>query len=169
MVGGPQIIQKETTMRSLVGIMCVLALLYLPFPLIACDAPVRVEKKPVGLKTAGPDEPNYDLTVQDRAMWKSVLHWCDECDERARGRGGIAVYPIKEGQYIVAVDCETAMQQSELIFYKVTEHADTIESRLLPLNSSILSRTRNSLITALALLFIRSSSRRVNSSGSLTH
>ena len=128
-------------MRSIARMMCFLALVYLPFPLIACDSPVRVEKKPVGLRTAGPEEPNYDLTVQDRLLWRSVLHWCDECEERSTPPlehlndrwPGIAVYPLKEGQYIVAVKCAMSMQQSELILYKVTERADTIESRLLPL------------------------------------
>ena len=135
-------------MRSIVRMVCVLALVSLPFRLVACDSPVHAEKKPVGLRTAGPDEPNYDLTVQDRAMWKSVLHWCDECDERASfvtqqgGRGGIAIYPLNKTQYIVVVECEMAMQQSELIFYKVTEHPDTIESRLLPLEQYDFIQTR---------------------------
>jgi hypothetical protein len=129
-------------MRSIVCIMCVLvALVYLPFRLIACDSPVRVEKKPVGLRTAGPNEPNYNLTVQDRLLWRSVLHWCDECEERSMPspeyindrRAGVIVYPLKEGQYIVVVACAMSMQQSELLFYKATERADTIESRLLPL------------------------------------
>jgi hypothetical protein len=127
-------------MRSILAIISALVMIYLPFSsMAACDSPAHSEKKPAGLRTASSDEPNYDLTPQDRIMWKSVLHWCDECDERASfvtqqgGRGGILIYPINKTQYIVAVECEMAMQQGELIFYKVTEHSDTIESRLLPL------------------------------------
>ncbi len=128
-------------MRSILAIISTLVMIYLPFSsMAACDSPVHVEKKPVGLRKAIPGKTGIrELTPQDRIMWKSVLHWCDECDEKAsfvtqQGvRGGIAVYSLNETQDIVAVECEMAMQQSELIFYKVTERADTIESRLLPL------------------------------------
>ena len=73
--------------------------------------------------------------------WKSVLNWCDECDERAKpftqsdeGQyGGIFVIPIGAKQYIVDIQCYMTMHQCEHIYYKVTEHADTIESRLLVL------------------------------------
>lgn len=40
---------------------------------------------------------------------------------------------MSANEYIVDVQCSMAMQQSEHIYYKVTEHPDTIESRLLPL------------------------------------
>jgi hypothetical protein len=128
--------------RSVLRIVSVLSIVCLPYAsMAACDSPVHVEKKPVGLKTASPLEPRYDLTVEDRLLWRSVLRWCDECEERSKPapehtdqrRGDIVVYALKEGQYIVAVGCAMSMQQGELIFYKVTDHGDTIESRLLPL------------------------------------
>ena len=45
--------------------------------------------------------------------------------------GGIFIYPIGDNQYIADIWCYTTMRQSEHLYYKVTEHNDTIESRLL--------------------------------------
>jgi hypothetical protein len=120
-------------------ILIILFILQLPLPLMACGPDVRIVKKPEGLRTKNPDPSHPDLTTQDRLKWKSVLNWCDECDERAKpftqsddGQyGSIDIIPIGANQYIVDINCERAMQQSEHIYYKVTEHADTIESKLL--------------------------------------
>jgi hypothetical protein len=121
-------------------VIIILLILQLPLPLMACGPDLRIAKKPQGLRNENPDSGNsIYLTTQDRTKWKSVLNWCDECDERAKpftqsddGKyGSIFVYPIGDNQYIIDVQCYTTMHQCEHIYYKVTEHADTIESRLL--------------------------------------
>jgi hypothetical protein len=120
-----------------------LLVVYLPLPLIACGPEVQIVKKPEGLRKINRVGPNdLDLTAQDRLKWKSVLNWCDECDDRARpftesfgGRhGGISVIPIGNKQYIVDVNCHMTTFQSEHIYYKVFEHTEIIESRLLMLD-----------------------------------
>jgi hypothetical protein len=87
-----------------------------------------------------PDPSNNRFRPQDRKIWKSVLNWCDECDERSSHFteneddptwGGIHVYPIGGNNYIVDVQCYMTDRQNEHFYYKITEHADTIESRLL--------------------------------------
>lgn len=120
----------------------ILLVVLLPLPAIASEYDAHTVKKPVGLKKSNLN--NDELTVQDRKLWKSVLKWCDECDERAKGYmtrwgsfdesyGGIYTYHLSANQYVVDIQCSMTMQQSEHIYYKVTEHPDTIESRLLPL------------------------------------
>lgn len=42
-------------------------------------------------------------------------------------------YPSAPNSYIVTIGCRSAMQDGEFLVYKVTEHPDTIESRLLHL------------------------------------
>ncbi len=127
-------------MLLIIRIILFLALLALPKG--ASEYTMHAEKKPVGLRKSAPD--GNDLTFQDRKLWKSVLKWCDECDERAKrymtrwGRfdesyGGIHTYQLSANQYIVDVQCSMSMQQSEHIYFKVTEQADKIETRLLPL------------------------------------
>ena len=129
-----------------------LLIVLLALPAIASDYVVYVEKKPVGLRKSNPN--NDDLTVQDRKLWKSVLHWCDECDERAKrymerwgdfdeSHGGIYIYPLTASDYLVDIQCSMSMQQSEHIYYKVTERPESIESRLLPLEQFFLSWMRN--------------------------
>lgn len=124
-------------------IISIFMVLLLSLPVFAeCVSTPRIEKKPDGLRKENPDPSKY-LTLEDRNMWKSVLKWCDECDERAmesptitnaEGRyGGIFVDPLDNNQYIVFVTCRTAMQDGEHLIYKVTEHPETIESRLLHL------------------------------------
>jgi hypothetical protein len=116
-----------------------LLILYFPLPLMACGPEIRIVKKPEGLRYENPDPTHPDLTTQDRLKWKSVLNWCDECDERAKpftqsdeGQyGGIFVIPIGSNQYIVDIQCRMTMHSCEHIYYKVTENADTIKSRLL--------------------------------------
>lgn len=107
-----------------------------PLIIIAGEPVMHIEKRPAGLRKANPYESDPELTTQDRLLWKSVLHWCDECDERAsryteEGFGRIFVYPLSQNEYIVEVNCMLTMQQYEALFYKVTEHGDTIESQLL--------------------------------------
>jgi hypothetical protein len=117
----------------------ILLLISFPFPLIACGSDVLIVKKPADWTAIKPYPAYPFLTAKDRMRWKSVLHWCDECDERAKpylestdGRnGGIFIYPLGANQYLVDIWCHTTMRQSEHIYYKVTEHNDTIESRLL--------------------------------------
>ncbi len=78
-----------------------------------------------------------NLNPQDRMQWKSVLHWCDDCDRRAKPftqsdggkNGGIFIYPIGENQYIADIQCYTTMHQSEHLYYKIIERADTIERK----------------------------------------
>lgn len=108
-----------------------------PLPLLAGGTEANT-RKPEGLKKTDITTCK-NLTTRDRIKWKSVLNWCDECDERAKpftqsngGRnGGIFIYPIGDNQYIVDIKCYMTMQQSEHIYYKITEHENTIESRLL--------------------------------------
>lgn len=130
-------------MLAILRILISVILVFLPLHTIASDSVIHIEKKPAGLRKVNSDKEPY-LTVQDRLLWKSVLHWCDECEERAKrymerwgnideSSGGISVYPLNENQYIVDVECAASMQQSEHIYYKVTEHPETIESRLLSL------------------------------------
>jgi hypothetical protein len=122
-------------------ILIVLLILESPLPLMACGPDVRIVKKPEGLRYQNPDPSNPDLNTQDRLKWKTVLNWCDECDERAKPLtqsydgidGGILTYPIGSNQYIVDIQCYSTMQQCEHLYYKVTEHAGTIKSRLLVL------------------------------------
>jgi hypothetical protein len=105
---------------------------------LAGGADVHIVKKPDGLRNENPDPSHPHLTAKDRALWKSVLGWCNECEERAtpyikaydERYGGILIYPIGENQYIVDINCYMTMRQNEHIFYKITEHNDTIESRL---------------------------------------
>lgn len=131
-------------MFRLIRINLVLLVLFLPLPLMACGPEVRIVKKPKGLRYENPNPFNPDMNAQDRLKWKSVLNWCDECDERSRlylerfgqddgTNGGLFIYPIGHNQYIVDIQCEMSMQQSEHIYYKVTGHADTVESQLLVL------------------------------------
>lgn len=119
-------------------IVLILLIIHLPLPLMACGPVTQIVKKPEGLRKDNPDPTHTDLTAKDRQKWKSVLNWCDECDERAKytesyeGRfGGIFIYPIGDNQYIVDIYCLMAAYSGEHIYYKVTEHADTIESQLL--------------------------------------
>jgi hypothetical protein len=108
-------------------------------PLTACGSDVLIVKKPADWTSVKPYPAYPFLTAKDRMRWKSVLHWCDECDERAEPylesndgkNGGIFIYPIGDNQYIADIWCYTTMRQSEHLYYKVTEHNDTIESRLL--------------------------------------
>jgi hypothetical protein len=121
----------------------IVVMVFLPLHTIASDSVIHIEKKPAGLRKSEPGK-DLELTVSDRLLWKSILHWCDECEERSKrfrerlgdvdeSFGGIAVYPLNEKQYLVDVECAGGMQQSEHIYYKVTEHSETIESRLLSL------------------------------------
>ncbi len=122
-------------------IVMLLMLIFFPQQLLSAENQAHIIKRPEGLRKENPDSSNPCLTTQDRVKWKSVLNWCDECDERARpftesndGRyGGIFVYPLKGNQYVVDIQCYMTMRQCEHIYYKVTEHADTIESRSLML------------------------------------
>lgn len=126
-------------MSTLFRMVLFLWIIYLPLPLMACGPKFQIAKKPEGLRKNNPDPTNPYLTTQDRLMWKSVLNWCDECDERARPftesnekkDGRIFVNPMGSNQYIVDIHCYSPMHQSEHIYYKVTEHSDTIESQLL--------------------------------------
>ena len=124
-------------MFRLFRIILVLLVLLLPLPLMACGPEVHIVKKPKGLRNENPDPFHPYMNAQDRLKWKSVLNWCDECDERSRlylerfgqddgTNGGVFIYPIGHNQYIVDIQCEMSMQQSEHIYYKVTEHADTV-------------------------------------------
>jgi hypothetical protein len=111
----------------------------LPTPLTACGPEVQIVKKPEGLRKNNPDPSNPVLTTEDRLRWKSVLNWCDECDERFKGitgsyderDGRIQTYPIGDNQYIVDISCLSAAYSGEHIYYKVTERTDTVESQLL--------------------------------------
>jgi hypothetical protein len=108
-------------------------------PASACGSDVQIVKKPEGLRKTNPGPSKY-LMANDREMWRTVLNWPDECEQR-RGpaldsesgwmHAGIFIYPIGENNYIVDVHCTMADRQNEHIYYKITEHADTIESRLL--------------------------------------
>ncbi len=126
-------------MFALFKVVLFLWIIYLPLPLMACGPKVQFAKKPEGLRKENPDPAHPYLTTSDRLKWKSVLNWCDECDERARPftesnkkmYGRIFVEPIGGNQYIVDIQCYSTMRQSEHIYYKVTEHSDTIESQLL--------------------------------------
>ncbi|MBT8341190.1 MAG: hypothetical protein KJP07_14330 [Desulfatitalea sp.] len=113
----------------------------LPLPLLACGPETQIVKKPEGLPLIGDSNASYSFNAKDRQKWKSVLNWCDECDERAKPfteshngiNGGMNIYPIGDNQYIVDIKCYMTMRQCEHIYYKVTVHADTVESRLLTL------------------------------------
>lgn len=125
-------------MFTLIRIVLIFLIVHLPLPLMACGPETQIVKKPEGLRKENPDPSHTDLTTKDRQKWKSVLNWCDECDERARytesyeGQfGGIFIHPIGGNQYIVDIYCQMAAYNGEHIYYKVTEHADTIESQLL--------------------------------------
>jgi hypothetical protein len=105
----------------------------------ACGSDVQIVKKPGGLRKTNPG-PSRFLRAKDRELWRSVLNWPDECEQRSRAardieggwmHEGIFIYPIGENNYIVDVECAMTDKQSEHIYYKITEHADTIESRLL--------------------------------------
>jgi hypothetical protein len=128
-------------MFTLFRIVLMLLIISLPLPLTACGPGTQIVKKPEGLLKSNSGL-SYDLSSKDRQKWKSVLNWCDECDARAKpyidhlekygGRhGGIFIYSIGDNQYIVDINCHMTMRQCEHIYYKVTERADTIESRLL--------------------------------------
>ena len=127
-------------MLSTLRFVAVVVIVLFPFSLLADEAAVHIDKKPPGLRISVPDK-DPELTVSDRLLWKSILHWCDECEERSKPsseyfdehHGKIYTYPLNKTQYIVDVECAGSMQQSEHIYYKVTEHPETIESRLLPL------------------------------------
>jgi hypothetical protein len=104
-------------MFKLLHVIIILLILQLPTPLMACGQEVQIANKPEGLRKINRVGPNdLDLTTQDRLKWKSVLNWCDECDERAKpftesfeGRhGGISVFPIGKNQYIVDVNPNVA-------------------------------------------------------------
>jgi hypothetical protein len=130
--------QKERVMLQIRKALIFIILVLLPLPSIANDSMVNVKKKPAGLRKANPYKSDAEMTAKDRLLWKSVLHWCDECDERAQrytedGSGRVFVYPLSDTEYIVEVDCMLTMQQYEALFYKVKEHNDTIESQLLQL------------------------------------
>jgi hypothetical protein len=108
-------------------------------PASACGPDVQIVRKPEGLRKTNPG-PSRFLTAKDREMWRSVLNWPDECEQRSRPfrdreggwiHEGIFIYPIGENNYIVDVHCTMTDRESEHIYYKITEHADTIESRLL--------------------------------------
>jgi hypothetical protein len=128
-------------MHNLYRILLFLLIVHIPFPIAACGSQINIAEKPEGLRYVNRDPSNYYLTTSDRLKWKLVLNWSDECDERARpalesseGRyGRIFVNAIGEKQYIVDIQCYTTMRQSEHIYYKITDHGDTIESRLLVL------------------------------------
>jgi hypothetical protein len=134
--------RRLSPMFKLFQMIIFLMILQLPLPLMACGPGVRIVKKPEGLRNENPDPSNPFLNAEDRLKWKSVLNWCDECDERSRlylerfgeddgTDGGIFIYPIGANQYLVDIQCRMTMHQREHIYYKVTEHTDTIESRLL--------------------------------------
>lgn len=126
-------------MFALFRFIAIMAIVCLPFRLMACGSDLQVAKKPEGLRMKGPDQFHPDLTYRDRQLWKSVLHWEDECDERARpatqdddgDHGWINIYPIGGRQYVADIQCAKSMQNSEHLYYKITEKKDTIESRLL--------------------------------------
>lgn len=128
-------------MFTLFRMALILLIVCLPLPVTACGPKVQIVKKPVGLRKENPDPTHPYLTAGDRSKWKSVLNWCDECDKKAKpfteafdGKyGTIFIAPIGDNQYIVDIWCGGTWTQSRHIYYKITEHADTIESRLLML------------------------------------
>jgi hypothetical protein len=97
--------------------------------------------KPDWLWNPIPDTVISGLTLQDRVNWKSVINWCNECDRRAaptthdnRGsRGGITFYPLGDSKYLLDIECSMGMHDSEHIYYKLTDHGDTLEYHLLVL------------------------------------
>jgi hypothetical protein len=127
-------------MWSIARTIVFLLILSFPFPSIACDSIVRMENKPEVLRKANPNK-STQLTFQDRLLWRSVLQWCDECEQRAtpppeyfnKYYGHIFIYPLTRTEYIVDVQCAPAAYQSKHLYYKVKERADTIEIRLLRL------------------------------------
>lgn len=48
-----------------------------------------------------PDKSNQQLTVEDRKKWRSVLKWCDECDERAINGSIMAISEGRNGNMLV--------------------------------------------------------------------
>jgi hypothetical protein len=160
-------------MWSIVRIIVFLLIVSLHFPSIACDTVVRAEKKPQSLRTTGPDG-GRQLTFQDRLLWRSVLGWCDECEERAtpppeyfdKDYGHVFILPLTDTEYIVDVFCARAAYQSEHLYYKVKEHADTIEIRLLRLEQFHFIPDPNDDASSRAKMSTRRSRKRENSSGS---
>jgi hypothetical protein len=127
-------------MKSTLKAIILLLIVSLPFPSLACDTDFRVEKKPKDLRMVNPNK-NAELTFQDRLLWRSVLGWCDECEQRAnpspeyfdKDYGDISIYPLAGGEYIVDVFCLRAAYQREHLYYKVREHAEALEVHLLRL------------------------------------
>lgn len=135
-------------MFTLIKIMLIFFIVYIPLPLMACGSKTQTVKKTQSLRKENPDPGNSYLTHQDRLKWKTVLQWCDECDDRAGfvikssegDRGGISIIPLGKDesgrdQYLVDVECYMAMPNSEHIYYKITEDQDSIERRLLVLEA----------------------------------
>jgi hypothetical protein len=121
--------------------MVFIILMFCLLPMISFAQEVHSVKKPKGLIKKNIDPYSGSLNTKDRMKWKQVLNWCDECDERAKFHteandgefGMIWVLPIGGNQYIVDVVCYQTLYNSEHLFYKVVEHKNTIQSRLLKL------------------------------------
>jgi hypothetical protein len=126
-------------MPIIIRMVVTLVITNLLLPWMACGSERHIAKRPEGLRMENPDPSDPYLTPKDRALWKSTLNWCDECDERAgfsipdedRDNGWIFIYPIGDKQYIVKICCAIGMHNSENLFYKVWVNKDSIESRLL--------------------------------------
>jgi len=125
----------------------VLGLLLLLVPLAL--APARAA--PVRLPLAKPD-----LTLADRAAFRRVLAWSDECetafDAGDRGYGGIEVDTLAPGRYLIGVVCTRGAYQGYRVYYYYDEtrqppaaRALTFETRESPDERSLVRTTTREL------------------------
>lgn len=144
-------------MSSIFRVILLVLVLCWPYLVMSGGQEVQVAKRPQELRMASPDPFHPDLTAKDRQIWKSVLHWSDECDERASFHtessdgeyGLISTYPIGQNQFIVDVKCSKGMRHSEHFYYKLTAKEETIESQLLALEQYIYYPAENENFTDL--------------------
>lgn len=79
------------------------------------------------------------ITYEDRKAWREVLKWPDECEEAFdypdKSLGGIEVYRLADGQYLVEVTCTLGAYQGYQLFYFYDETAQKPEAALLAFES----------------------------------
>jgi len=63
---------------------------------------------------------------EDRAAWRNVLHWSDDCEEAFRGtggsRGGLQFYDLDHNRQLVEVGCAAGAYQGSQEYFIVDQN-----------------------------------------------
>jgi hypothetical protein len=109
---------------------------------LACVVPAEqvptdnVVARSAGLAEALTPLRKQDLRVEDRAAWRKVLGWTDDCEQAFEisyaGKGvGIEFHALRDGMTLVAVLCAAGAYQPSFMYYLLDESSPNAVASLL--------------------------------------